>query len=121
MDQIISSLVQAGGMGALAAVLLWLHSKSIERFSQEQKATIDRFDLVQQRTLDRFDSIMARTMDAYKAEIANERSTCMAQHEKNMDAHKETRHNLADIEGAISTQTAVIRTAMKLPEPPSRV
>lgn len=63
MEQIITGLVNAGGLGLLAAVLLWLHSK-----------TLERSETAQQKTLDRFDTIINRTVEAFVKELAAERA-----------------------------------------------
>lgn len=106
VESIITGLVNAGGLGLLAAALFWLHNKSIERF-----------DAIQQRMIERFDQITQRTLDAYAKEIAAERAVCMAHHEAVLLAFKEQRHAIKDVQQTVAVTNAMIRASLKLPEP----
>lgn len=54
----------------------------------------------------------------FHEEMAAERNTAHAQHRDILEAFKEERHALRGIEGQIAIQSALIRAALKLPEPP---
>ncbi len=68
---LVSSLVNAGGMGTLAAVLFYLHTSATKSFREELKAERDLFK-----------SQVRIERDLYREEITVERETCERRHQE---------------------------------------
>lgn len=74
MDPFINSLINAGGIGILAAALLYLHATSLKEF---------RAELAAERAARSFE--LAEERAAHAKELAAERDVCDRRHVENLE------------------------------------